>query len=70
MKAEITIVRITPHFFDDDNFISSCKALRDGIADGFGLKDNSPYIEFWYEQRKNEKPRQREVHVEVRWRPV
>lgn len=67
-KAEITIVRITPKAYDDDNYIAACKALRDGIADAFMVKDNDPNIEFWYEQRRNQRPHQCDVHIEIRMR--
>lgn len=68
-KAEVTIVRISAGTLDDDNFIAACKALRDGIADGIGVKDNDPCIEFWYEQRRGRR-KQYDVHIEIRMRPA
>lgn len=56
-NVRVTIVRIAPRAFDDDNFVASCKALRDGIADAFGLKDHDERISFWYEQTRG-KPRE------------
>ena len=61
-RVHVTITRIAPRFFDDDNFISSCKPLRDGISDAFSLKDNDPRISFSYEQAHG-KPRQYAVRV-------
>jgi len=61
-RVHVTITRIAPRFFDDDNFISSCKPLRDGISDAFSLKDNDPRISFSYEQAHG-KPRQYAVRI-------
>jgi len=61
-RVHVTITRIAPRFFDDDNFISSCKPLRDGISDAFSLKDNDPRISFSYEQAHG-KPLQYAVRV-------
>ena len=61
-RVHVTITRIAPRFFDDDNFISSCKPMRDGISDAFSLKDNDPRISFSYEQAHG-KPRQYAVRV-------
>lgn len=66
-KVDVTIVRIAPRAFDDDNFIASCKALRDGIAESFGLTDNDPRITFWYEQAHG-KPKEYAVRIEYRFR--
>ena len=60
--VHVTITRIAPRFFDDDNFVSSCKPLRDGISDAFSLKDNDPRISFSYGQVHG-KPRQYAVRV-------
>lgn len=61
-RVHITITRIAPRFFDDDNFVSSCKPLRDGISDAFGLKDNDARISFSYEQAHG-KPREYAVRI-------
>lgn len=66
-RVVVTITRVAPRFFDDDNFVSSCKPLRDGIADAFGLKDNDPRIVFFYDQAHG-KPRQYAVVVKYQLR--
>ncbi len=68
--AEVTIVRLFPGTLDDDNYIAACKHLRDGIADAFGVPDNHPNIEFWYEQRRVKHRRDAAVHIEVRMRSI
>jgi hypothetical protein len=51
-RAEITITRIAPRKFDDDNCIAGCKPIRDGVADAFGLRDDDPRLGFWYAQER------------------
>lgn len=36
---DITITRLSTHPLDDDNLAGSCKRLRDGIAEAFGVND-------------------------------
>jgi len=47
--------------YDDDNFISGCKSLRDAVTEICGLKsDSHKYVKFVYLQERNptiEKPR-------------
>ncbi len=62
---DVTIVRVAPRFFDDDNFVSSCKPLRDGVADAFGLKDHDQRISFSYKQARGA-PREYAVRIEYR----
>lgn len=62
--AVVTIIRIAPRMLDTDNLVSACKAVRDGIADAFGIKDNDPRIQWRCAQRKGE-PKQYAVHVEL-----
>lgn len=52
LPAVVTITRIAPRQLDSDNNVSACKAIRDGIADRFGMPDNSPLIEWRYAQEK------------------
>ena len=48
----VELMRIAPRPLDDDNLRSAFKALRDGIADRYGVKDNDPRIEWRYSQHK------------------
>ena len=64
-RVDVTIVRIAPRLLDDDNYVASCKALRDGIADAFKMRDNDPRITFWYEQRRG-KPKEYAARIEYR----
>lgn len=52
LPCAITLTRIAPREFDSDNLRSAFKAVRDGIADVFGVKDNDPRIDWQYAQRK------------------
>jgi len=58
LPCNITITRIAPRTLDDDNFVYSCKNLRDYIADKLipnlapGRADNSNKICFNYQQKK------------------
>lgn len=44
------LCRVGPRKMDSDNLAGSLKAVRDGIADGLGYKDDSR-IEWEYSQR-------------------
>lgn len=49
----VTIVRLGPSpGLDDDNLAMSQKAVRDGIADAFGLDDGDSRFTWRYEQRR------------------
>lgn len=54
LPARITLTRFTAHhtMLDDDNLRCSLKAVRDGIADAFGVDDGSPLYEWKYDQKK------------------
>lgn len=71
VKLEVTLVNVSPgRGMDDDNLIASLKYIRDGVAKGAGLSDDSdPRIEFWYESRRGQRG-QYEVHIEYRVRPL
>jgi crossover junction endodeoxyribonuclease RusA len=49
----VTLVRVTKTHqrLDTDNLASSLKAVRDGVADALGIEDNSPRVEWRYDQR-------------------
>ncbi len=55
---DICMTRVAPKRFDEDNFIFSCKALRDCIADHLlpglapGRADGDEKLKFVYDQRK------------------
>lgn len=50
LPCVVTLVRIAPRRLDDDNLSSGFKALRDGIADRLGVKDNDPRVQWRYSQ--------------------
>lgn len=50
LPCTVLLTRVGPRALDDDNLRSACKALRDGIADRLGVKDNDPRIKWEYEQ--------------------
>lgn len=61
----VTLTRVAPRKLDDDNLASGFKALRDGIADRFGVDDGDPRIRFKYDQvRGKAKEYAARVHVE------
>lgn len=51
LPLEVTIVRVSPGTLDDDNLRGACKAIRDGIADRYGVRDNDPRIAWHYGQQ-------------------
>jgi hypothetical protein len=50
--AVVTMTRLSPGTLDSDNLQGALKAVRDGIADAFGMADNDPRIEWRYAQEK------------------
>jgi hypothetical protein len=50
LPCVVTLVRVAPRALDDDNLRSAFKALRDGIADRLGVKDNDPRVRWEYAQ--------------------
>lgn len=48
----VTMSRMSAGTLDDDNLRVSLKAIRDGIADAFGIADNDSRIEWRYAQEK------------------
>lgn len=63
----VYLTRIAPRPLDDDNLASAFKALRDGIADRFGVPDNHPDLTFHYCQRKG-KAREYAAEIVIRKR--
>ena len=53
LPVVVTLTRIAPSSgLDDDNLRSALKAIRDGIADAYGLDDRDPSITWRYAQRR------------------
>lgn len=51
----VTITRIGPRPLDTDNLAYSAKAVRDGIADAFGIDDGDESAVMWaYSQERGE----------------
>jgi hypothetical protein len=48
----VTITRLGPGMLDGDNLVSSCKAVRDGVADYLGIDDGSPLVTWHYRQAR------------------
>jgi hypothetical protein len=49
--AKVTLTRIAKRKMDSDGLAASFKAVRDGVADVFGIDDGSDYFEWHYEQK-------------------
>ena len=50
----VTMTRVAPRPLDDDNLRSALKAVRDGIADYFGINDRDPRVTWRYGQERGE----------------
>jgi len=64
LPCTVQIIRIAPRSLDGDNMQSACKALRDGLADRMGIKDNDPRVSWQYAQERG-KPKQYAVRIEA-----
>ena len=68
--CQVTLIRVAPRTFDEDNLIGSFKAIRDEIADMLipglapGRADSCPDIKWIYKQQKAVK--EYSVVIEVR----
>lgn len=60
----IHLTRIAPRRLDDDNLQSGFKALRDGIADRLGVKDNDPRVIWSYDQERG-KPHEYAARITI-----
>lgn len=67
--VEIHLVRVAPsNGLDDDSLPASMKAIRDGITDWLGLRDDrTPDIRWTYGQRRGP---QKHYAVEVTFKPL
>lgn len=52
VPCEVTLRRLSAGKMDDDGLATSCKRLRDGIADALGVNDGGPFVRWHYEQGK------------------
>lgn len=57
----VTFTRFGPQRLDDDNMQGACKALRDGVADAMGTRDNDDRITWQYRQENGEYA----IHIQV-----
>ena len=48
----VTMTRLSSGELDDDNLQGACKAIRDGIADAYGIDDRDKRIKWQYAQAK------------------
>jgi hypothetical protein len=64
VPCTVTITRIGPKELDGDNLQSSCKAVRDGIADRLGVDDRDPRVTWLYAQEKA-RPKRYAVRVRI-----
>lgn len=63
----VRLTRFGKRLLDDDNLAGSFKAIRDGIADRLGVKDNDPRIKWTYAQEIH---KQYSVRVVIEPTPV
>lgn len=52
LPVEVTMTRLSSGRLDDDNLQGAFKAVRDGIADAYGIPDNDPRLVWLYGQEK------------------
>lgn len=64
----VTMTRHSAGTLDDDNLRSALKGVRDGIADRLGVPDNSPGVEWRYEQAKAKRG-EYAVHIRIEETP-
>ena len=51
--TRIELTRLAPRRLDSDNLAGSCKHIRDGIADWFGVDDGDARYQWAYAQEKS-----------------
>lgn len=52
LPVVVTLTRVGKGSPDWDNVVGAMKHIRDGVADGLGVRDNDSRIEWRYETRK------------------
>ena len=60
LPVTVTLTRIAPRAFDDDNLRGAFKGIRDEVARWLGVDDADPRVTWAYEQRRSGV---REYHV-------
>lgn len=69
LPVVVTLIRIAARALDDDNLAYSFKAVRDGVADGLGVRDNDPRVTWRYAQAKPAKGAPPAIEIAVEARP-
>lgn len=64
LPVTVTLTRIAPRRFDDDNLRGAFKAVRDQVAEWLGVDDADPQVEWGYADRKG-KPKEKRVIIEI-----
>lgn len=52
LPVTVTLVRLSAGKLDDDNLQGAFKAIRDGVADAYGVPDNDQRITWRYDQER------------------
>lgn len=60
----VTLVRVSPRPYDDDNIRGAFKAWRDGVSDWLKVPDNDPNVTWEYLQVRGH-PKQYAVEIRV-----
>lgn len=63
LPQAVRLTRIAPRELDTDNLAAGFKAVRDGVADWLGIKDNDPRVAWQYAQEKG-RPHQYACRIE------
>jgi len=66
LPAVVRLTRLSRSRLDDDNLRGALKAVRDGVADAFGIQDNDPRLAWEYAQAPRGNQLQGSVMVEIR----
>jgi len=66
LPVVVKLTRLSRSRLDDDNLRGALKAVRDGVADAFGIQDNDPRLRFEYDQAPRGDQLQGSVMVEIR----
>lgn len=64
LPVVVTLTRVGKRKMDDDNLAHAFKAIRDGIAESYGVDDGSNLYRWRYEQRKG-----KEYAIEIEIQP-
>lgn len=68
-SVRVTIVRVAPRQLDDDNLRAGAKAIRDGVTDALGLKDDRDARLTWDYGQERGKPNEYAVRIVVAGTP-